>query len=49
MAHHYTEKTLDGAKILIGILHKVQEQNNEYNNITLSYDKETQTYEITEG
>lgn len=45
----YKEKTLEGAKTLIGILHKVQSENNKFVNIAMSYDDVAKEYTITEG
>ena len=45
----YKERTLDGAKTLIGILHNIQSKNNEFKNIAMSYDDVTNEYTITEG
>lgn len=45
----YREKSIEGAKTLIGILHKIQMQNNSFKNIALLYNTETKIYEIVEG
>lgn len=45
----YTEKTIEGAKTLIGILAKIQQEQNRYENISLEYDKAKSQYIIREG